>query len=434
MERVLELALERCQAAEVFRITEVSTPVEFENNRLKRVETSEASGLALRVIKDGKVGFSSTTKAHDEESLVDNAIAVAEFGAPATFEFPGPDGYAAAENYDPAVLDIPVGALVQEGTSMVELLRPLHPALMAGVSVEKAYEESEILNSSGLHISQKRTAYYMFASAEVVEGENFLSVYDGAGSSHAALDLQPVKRRLIEKVKLGQRNAPFRSGSYPVIMSPYAVQSLMLPLMACINGRAVQRGFSPLKDKIGQQVATPRLNLYDDPLRPRSLSTSIFDGEGLPRRRLPVVERGELKNFHLDLKAAAALRMKPTGSATRDSIERPPSMGPSNLVIEPGAVQLEQMIRGIDQGLLVDVLMGAWSGNPYGGAVNGNVMLGFVIDKGELVGRCKNAMLSANVFQALSSQLQELSSERIDYGNSVFPYMLLDGIGITVRE
>ena len=434
MERVLELAMKKCQAAEVFRIAEVSTPVEFESNRLKRVETTESSGIALRVIKDGKVGFSSTTKAGDEKSLVDNAVAVAEFGAPATFEFPGPADYPAVINYDPAVPGIPVSALVDLGTSVVEMLKPLHPALLAGASVGKSYEEREILNSSGLHVSQKRTSYHMFVSVELVEGENFLSVYDGTGSSHAHLDLQPVTRRVVEKFNLGRRNVPFRSGKYPVIMTPYAVQSLVMPLMACVNGRAVQRGFSPLKDKIGEQVAVSNLSLYDDPLRAESLSARVFDGEGIPSRRLPVVEKGELKNFQLDLKAATALNMTATGSATRDSIEMPPGIGPSNLVIEPGNTPLEEMIKGVDKGLLIDLLMGAWSGNPSGGAINGNIMLGFVIDKGEVVGRCKNAMFSANVFQVLSSQLEELSAERIDYSNSVFPYMLLDGISITVKE
>jgi len=434
MERVLELAMKKCQAAEVFRIAETSVPVEFENNRLKRIETTESSGLALRVIKDGKMGFSSTTKAGDEESLVNNAVAVAEFGAPATFEFPGAADYPVVRNYDSTVPSMPVSALVDVGTSVIELLRPLHPALIAGASVEKSVEEREILNSSGLHISQKSTAYHMFVSVELVEGENFLSVYDGVGSSHAALDLQPVQRRVIEKVKLGQRNVPFRSGKHQIIMTPNAAQSLFMPLITCVNGRAVQRGFSPLKDKIGKQVCDPRIFLHDDPLRAESISASVFDGEGIPSRRLPVVEKGELKNFHLDLKAARALNMAPTGSAIRDSVESPPGIGPSNLMIEPGNTPLEKMIKGVDKGLLVDLLMGAWSGNLYGGVINGNILLGFVIDKGEVVGRCKNAMFSANAFQVLSSQLQELSAERIDYGNSVFPYMLLDGIGITVKE
>ncbi len=434
MERVLELAMKKCQAAEVFRIAEESLPVEFENNRLKRVETTESSGLALRVIKDGKVGFSSTTKAGDEESLVNNAVAVAEFGAPATFEFPGPAQYPTVCNYDDTVPGIPVSTLVDMGTSAIELLRPLHPALIAGASVEKSVEERELWNSSGLHILHKRTAYHMFVSAEIVEGENFLSVYDGTGSSHAPLDLGPVQRRVIDKVRLGQRNVPFRSGKYPVIMTPNAAQSLLMSLITCVNGRAVQRGFSPLKDKIGKQVADPRFDLYDDPLKAESISSSAFDGEGIPSRCLPLVEKGELKNFHLDLKAASALKMAPTGSATRDSVENPPGIGPSMLVIEPGNTPLDKMIKGVDKGLLVDVLMGAWSGNLYGGVINGNIHLGFVIDKGEMVGRCKNAMLSANAFQVLMSQVQELSVERIDYGNSVFPYMLLDGIDITVKE
>ena len=90
MERILERAPKSCQQAEVFRLRRRETPVSFEANRLKMLETKESSGTALRVVKDGRIGFSATNNPDDVDGLVDRAVELAEFGAEARFSLPGP--------------------------------------------------------------------------------------------------------------------------------------------------------------------------------------------------------------------------------------------------------------------------------------------------------------------------------------------------------
>jgi PmbA protein len=434
MQEVLERALLVSRAAEVYRIRSISTPVQYENNQLKKIDTSESSGLALRVIKDGKIGFSSSTKAGDDEALVERAVATARFGAPAGFEFPRQVNFRPVDCYDPEVLLMSIDGMVEMGGSIVERLRALHPELLAAVTVEKSEEEHEVWNSSGLHASFKRTGLSVFASAELVEGENFLSVYDGVARAYASIDVAGVCDRMAEKVRDGRRNVALPSGKYPVILTPLAMESLVLPLSASVNGKTVEKQISPFKDKLGEKVAAQRFTLYDDPSRPGSVSAGVFDGEGIGQRRLAIIEAGELKSFLLDLQTASVLKQEPTGSTSRRSIDRPPEIGPANLVIDPGKTPVASMIRDMRKGVIVDLLMGAWAGNVLGGAVNGNIMLGFVVDNGEVVGRCKDAMLSANAFAAFSSQLVDISSEQMDYGNVVFPYVLFDGMSVTTRS
>jgi PmbA protein len=92
-----------------------------------------------------------------------------------------------------------------------------------------------------------------------------------------------------------------------------------------------------------------------------------------------------------------------------------------------------EIIRGMDRGVIIDLLMGAWSGNAFGGVVSGNIMLGFVVENGEITGRLKNAMISLNAFSAFEKDILEISSDRLDYGSAFFPHILLDGASIVVK-
>lgn len=434
MLQILERALRACEAAEVFSVKKVSTPVEFESNKIKKIETAETSGIALRVIKDGKIGFSSTTKPEDVQNLIANAVATARFGAPASFSFPGPSDFVQVDNYASEVPGISIDRMVEIGQGIVDEIRAEHPDLLVGVTLEKSVQEYEILNSSGLSVSHRTTFYGVFVVAELITGENFLYVYDGASGAGAEMDLGPMLLRLKQKIRAGLRNAALPTGRYPVLLTPLALQDLIRPIVACINGRAVERGVSPWKDRLGQQVADPKLYLYDDQTRPGAVASSPFDDEGTPSRKLPIIEGGVLKNFALDLRTAAVLGTAPTGNGKRDSIESAPAIGTSTLVIEPGTAPVEEIIQSIKKGVVIDVLMGAWSGNPYGGAVNGNIMLGFVVENGEITGRIKNAMFSTNAFEALTKQLAAISKEQIDYNDTIYPYVLLDGAGIVTKD
>jgi predicted Zn-dependent protease len=90
MEEILNLALKQCEAAEVFSYSDEEIPVEFESNRLKNIESNQSTVIALRIIKDGRVGYGVTTNSEEPEKLVTMAVETAEFGMKARFELPSP--------------------------------------------------------------------------------------------------------------------------------------------------------------------------------------------------------------------------------------------------------------------------------------------------------------------------------------------------------
>ena len=108
------------------------------------------------------------------------------------------------------------------------------------------------------------------------------------------------------------------TGAYPVIYDNRVSSSIASHIASAINGAAIARGTSFLKDMMGEAIASSSVTMIDDPLRERGMGSSPFDGEGLPRQRRIMVEGGVLKGWFLDLASAKQLRLSdPTGNAGR---------------------------------------------------------------------------------------------------------------------
>src|SRR5688500_16216151 len=135
-ERVLGLVKSRVEQAEVYAYDTASTPVDFEANRLKSLETKESRGLALRVVKDGRIGLASTTKLDDPALLVDQAVELAAFGALAKFELPGQIDSTEVNVFDPAAETVTVERMVALGGEMIELIRAYDSEILCERSEE----------------------------------------------------------------------------------------------------------------------------------------------------------------------------------------------------------------------------------------------------------------------------------------------------------
>ena len=166
----------------------------------------------------------------------------------------------------------------------------------------------------------------------------------------------------------------------PVIFEPRAATSLLGHLAGAINGASIARGTSFLKDKNGQAIFAPAINVIDDPLRRRGLRSRAFDGEGLPTQRRALIENGVLTGFLLDLATARQLKMAPTGTATRGGSGLP-SPSTSNLYLAAGAKTPEQLIAEVGTGLYVTDLIGMGVSLVTGDYSRGAA--GFWIENGE---------------------------------------------------
>jgi len=435
LEQVIDLALRSgCQAAEAYSQSVNETPVEFENNRLKLIHSRVLGGVAMRVFRDGKVGFATTTRLTDPQLLVDNARAVAEFGAKGGFDFPGLAELPAVANYDRQVLELPVETMVERGQAMVDTVTAYDPQVMTMAQVHRGRGSVRIVNSSGLDIEYATTYYGLVCGGLLVEPENFLSTWEAEFSARLQGDPVALARDVIAKLKLGKTNVGLAGGKYPVILTPTALSECLGPLTACINGQAVYRGISPWRQRLGEQVAAPVFSVYDDPLRPYGAGTVPCDDEGVPARRLPIIERGVLANFLYDLRTAAAMGAGPTGNGKRESLSDLPSIDVSNLVVEGGDSSFPAMLRDMGQGIVVDQLEGAWSGNLYSGQINGVIGLGYKVENGEITGRVKDCMFSIDAFTAFKDHIVALSRERKQLWDMLLPYVLLSEADISTSS
>ena len=135
------------------------------------------------------------------------------------------------------------------------------------------------------------------------------------------------------------------TGKYPVIFDPRVSRSIAGHFASAINGSAIARKTSFLKDMLNKQVANTSINIVDDPFLERGLGSRLFDAEGLGSRKYTLIKDGVLQQWLLDLSSAKQLNLKPFGNAKR-GISGPPSPGTSNFMILPGKITPENLIKG----------------------------------------------------------------------------------------
>src|SRR5258708_1745309 len=144
---------------------------------------------------------------------------------------------------------------------------------------------------------------------------------------------------------------------HPPVLDPRVSGGLVGHLAGAINGGAITRGTSFLKDSLGRQVMARGLTVTDDPHRARGMRSRPFDGEGIAGKKRDIVADGVLTTWILDLRSARQLGHSSTGHASRGT-SSPPSPGTTNLFLAPGTITRDALIGGIDQGFYVTELIG----------------------------------------------------------------------------
>lgn len=411
-ELLLDVASSRFDQAEVYRIESESHPVSFESNHLKEIMRRDTSGVALRVIDRGRIGFSSTTDATREAELIERTGNLAQFGSEAVFEFPSPAEYPVIETSDPSVTRVSQQSMIDTGQGLIERLHEEWSDLLCDVRVGWSTGRSQIMNSAGLDAAYEQTNYYCYVGAQLIRGTDMLNVWAGRSSSDFFCEpelnrlLQTVQRSLRWSKKTGLPTP--NSGDLPVIFTPRGVAATLVhPLISGFNGKNVANGSSPLVGRWGEKIVDKRITLYDDPLIPGASGARPFDDEGVASSRLGLIEDGVAGGPMLDLQTAGQLNASTTGAAQR-GLASTPSPGISAIDISAGDTQFDDMIAGVKEGLIIEELLGAGQGNELGGDFRANVSLGYKIENGEVVGRVKDTMISGNVYNVLS-QVESVS-------------------------
>ncbi len=433
-ERLLDLAKGRTEQAEVYAYETASTPVDFEANRLKSLETKESRGVALRVVKEGRIGLAASTKLDDLPAIVETAIELSAFGAEARFELPAAITPVPVEVFAPATEQLPVEQMVTLGQEMIDQVRSYDSEILCEAGVRRTLETVLILNSRGGSGSYRKSSYTLVIGGQLIRGQDFLSIWEYEASCDVAIDHRRLADTAIRKFDLAKTVVPVSTRRMPVIFTPRGVASVLLPRFGvALSGKSVLQGASALSDKLGQPLFDPRLTIVDDSTISGKPASSPFDDEGVPTRRLPLIDHGVVAAFYYDLQTAGQAGTESTGNGYR-SPESLPSPSTGLVVVEPGDQPLEALLAGVDEGLLVESMTATFAGNIYSGDFSGNVHIGFKIEHGQLAGRVKDTQVAGNVFTDMR-QLGGLSNVAEWVGGSVrAPHILFSELGVSTKS
>lgn len=443
MERIIALAKKRAQKAEVFRIEKEASPACFLGGKLNALEGENSVSTGLRVIVDGRLGFSSTTHPEEVDGLVDRAIESSRFGPATDLNFPTVrDTVSQGCCYDEKVANMPLKQIVETGEEMVDIVRSAFPDVNIEAEVSKEIHKISIMNSEGGHVSYDKTIHQSFLNVLLMLPSDRAELEDTRTTTTLTEEPRRMAEMAVWRFKHCDRVAPVKTEKMTVVFTSLGFRGLYVPMFYGLNGELVHRKLSIMSDKVGAQVLDKQITLADDPTMPGLPGSCPYDDEGVPTSRKLLIEKGVLNGFFYDLDTAQKAGISSTGNGfkksslyTGFSIDAQPSPWPSNFVISPGHVHRDEMIRNIENGIIVDDLMGAGQGNNLNGEFSMSVALGYRIRKGEIVGRVKDVMVAGNVFDILKNNFRTMSSELYPedtlFGRYAVPWIAFDDMTVS---
>ncbi|MDH3668306.1 MAG: TldD/PmbA family protein [Paracoccaceae bacterium] len=378
------------EAADALVISAISNVVGVSGGQFEEAERAEGTDLGLRVLMGQRQACVSTSDRRPAslEEMAVRAVAMANAAPedpwcgladdPDAAPDPGPLDLAdpaqppAPSTLESTALDAEAAALEIDGVTQVEQ-----------ASASWGQDRITLAASNGFSGSYARTRSGVWVSA--IAGEGLGRERDYAGESRAYWsDLPPVAeigaraaRRAVER--LGPRKPP--GGKVPVLFDERVASSLIGHVLSAINGSAIARGSSWLRDRMDAQIFPKGFDVNEDSLIPRGSASRPFDAEGFAARAKALVQDGVLQSWVLDLATARQLGLKTTGNARR-GVAAPPSPGTANIRVTEGAATRNDLIRQMDTGLLITSMIGA-SISPTTGAYSRGAS-GFWVEGGEI--------------------------------------------------
>jgi PmbA protein len=421
-------------AADTIAVDARSLSVDVRNGRLEKAERSEATEIGLRVLVGRRQACVSVSDVSDRSlaAMAERAVAMArEAPEDVSLGLADPGQLAALRNADELDLcdpsDSPVPAALEQAARAAEEAALAVPGVsrMDVASAGWGLQRVHLAATNGFSGGYARSSHGV--SAVAITGSGTAMERDWASESrlHAA-DLpspETVGRLAGERAaaRAGSRKPP--TGRVPVLYDERIAAGLIGHLLAAINGTAIVRGASWLRDALGESVLPSGIDLAEEPLRPRAGASRPFDAEGLPTGRRLLVEDGRLTGWVLDLGTARRLGLASTGNAGRGT-SAPPSPGVSNIALTQGRASPADLMRDMGTGLLVTSMLGA-SINPTTGDYSRGAA-GFWIENGEPTYPVNECTLAGNLRDMLRTIIP--ANDARAHRSHVVPSLLVEGL------
>jgi PmbA protein len=376
----------------------------FANNTIHQNVAEQGISISVRTVFDGRTARATTNRT-DEESLArvvasSAAIARSQARNPHLLPIPGPQKPPRVARFVEATAAFTAQDRAK-AVARVCAAATKKKQTVAGIFSSGAMQTA-LANSRGLFLTHQQTRAEF--SVTVLESDS--SGWQKANSPDVTRIIpDDLFARASEKCTASRKPREIGPGHYTVILEPAAVLDLVGFLFYDFAGTAVLDQRSCFNNRMGKRVMGPNITIWDDVYHPLQTGAP-YDGEGIPRQKVLLVEGGVPRNLVYARATAkrmpANMKAKPTGHG----FPLPNEYGeaPMNLVFEGGASTLDQMIASTDRGILVTRLWYIREVDPYEKVLTGMTRDGtFLIEKGKLAGGIRNFRFNQSVLEMLSN-------------------------------
>jgi PmbA protein len=441
-ERAVAAALDDgASAAEAYASEAENREVRVHDGSIESLSAAIERGLGVRAWRGGRVGYGFGADL-SEPGIAAIAARAAEAAAVADEdEFAAPPGHTGEAPAIDGLSDPTRAEFSPQGLAEIALAveRAALDADRRVVAVEQAVcfdsaERVAIAGSGVTPCAYESSSSYAYLQA-LAEGESGRETGLGYGLARGPGGLDPaaIGREGAERATamIGSRKPA--SGSRPVVLDPTVAAGFASLLGDVLGADAVQRGRSPLAEKLGEKVASTAFVLRDDGLDPAGLASAPVDAEGVPRGRTSLIEGGRLRSFLHDSYTARRGAAATTGNAGRSGYRSPPRVSASNLIVAPGELGFGQLLAEAGEGVIVDDVAGLHSGvNPVTGVFSVGAS-GRAISGGEPAEPLREFTIAGDLVSMLRAVRAAGSAPRwVPFGGSVSaPPLLIDALTVS---
>jgi PmbA protein len=396
-----------CQAARVTMYSGSNTDFDIRDKQLDKLQQSTENQLTLHLYVDERFGSFSTNRLEQKEvgKFIEQAVESVRYLAPDPFRrLPDASRYYKGGSPDLQLYDARLDRL--EPDEKLQLAHDAADEILGTddriLSVESAYSDGDsfnyILDSNGFE-GESAHSYYSLSVSVSVKGEGEVrpeSFWYDQSLTYDQLVKKGIGQMALDRTlqKLGQQKVA--SGTYSLLVDNLNAGRLLGPVLSALNGGALQQNNSFLLHKLGEQVLSEKVTIWDDPHLPNSFGARYFDNEGVATQKRPIFNKGVLEMYFLDTYYALKMGVEPTIS------------GISHLVMEKGTRSLKEMVPSIEKGILVTGFNGGNCNSSSGDFSFG--IEGFLIEKGKLTQPVSEMNITGNML-TLWMKLEEIGND-----------------------
>ncbi len=413
-----------CQQSKISLYSGSSSSFDLRNGKMDKLQQASESGMTTYLYVDGRYGTYSTNRLDKKEleTFIKNGIEATRYLSKDEFQvLPDSSRYYKGGKPDLQLLDSKFESIQPD--DKIALAKIVAEEVMGKdsriVSVESSFFDGENfsyrLNSNGFEGESKST-YFGLGSSVSIKGDGDARPSDGWNEVALYFDdliKKDIGQKGLERVlrKVGQKKV--KSGKYTMVVDRLVAGRLLGPMLDALSGSALQQKNSFLLNKLGEQIGSNKLNLRDEPHLLKARGARYFDSEGVATAPRSIYENGVLKTYFIDTYNANKMKTEPTIS------------NPSILVMQTGTKDLDGLVGGVDNGILVTGFNGGNSNSSTGDFSYG--IEGFLIENGKMTIPVSEMNITGNMIQLWASLVETGNDPRLTSSWRI-PSLIFDGV------